>query len=153
MTLAVNTLRALAEGVAQRLATDCDPLLNIAWQPAGKYSTGQRGIYMGPKIPTSPDEVIILSPRQLSADPTQPDATYALQARYRGTTDPRTAWALASAVRDVLLGNFPTVLPGDFTVKTVTFAGGTALAADSAERAQWSDNYLFGVEEHRARPF
>lgn len=152
MTLAVNTLRALAEGVAQRLADEADPVLNIAWQASGKYTTGQRGIYLK-KIPVDPDEIISLSPRQLAADPTLADSVYALQVRFRGTKDPRTVWAMVSAVRDVLLGRWPTVLPGDLPVSRVEFAGGTPLPADAADRETWSDNYTFFLGEHRAQPF
>lgn len=153
MTLAVNTLRALFEGVAQRFAADADPVLNIAWQASGKYTAGQRGIYPGPRLPAEPDELILLSPRLLTADPTLSDSEYALQARFRGTVDPHTVWALASAMRDIFLGRFPTVLPGDLRVGTVTFGGGTPLPPDKHDRAGWSDNYVFGVGEHRAQPF
>jgi hypothetical protein len=153
MTLVVNTLRALFDGVAQRLAADADPVLNIAWQASSKYAAGVRGIYPGPKLPTDPDEVIVLSPRQLTADPTLADSEYALNARFRGTPDPHTVWSLASAMRDVFLGRWSTVLPGGLVVRNVTFAGGTPLPPDDHQRAGWSDNYVFAVGEHRAQPF
>jgi hypothetical protein len=152
MTLAVNTLRALAEGVAQRIAANADPLLNITWQATGKYTTGQRGIYLG-KIPTDPDEIIALFPRQLTADPMLAESEYGLQVRMRSTpNDPRTVWTLVSAVRDVLLGVWPTTLPGGLYVRTVTYGGGTSLGLDDRNRTEWSENFLLAVGEHRARP-
>jgi hypothetical protein len=128
MTLVVNTLRALFDGVAQRLAADADPVLNIAWQASSKYAAGVRGIYPGPKLPTDPDEVIVLSPRQLTADPTLADSEYALNARFRGTPDPHTVWSLASAMRDVFLGRWSTVI-------TSARAGPTTTSSPSASTA------------------
>lgn len=152
MPLTVNTTQALGEGAALLLAADCDPALGVAWDPEAGYTDGQVGIWLA-VIPTRPDRMISLSPRQVTADPTLAESLYGLQVRVRGTRDPRVVWALRDGIRDVLLGRWPTVLPSGLQVRTVDFAGGTSLGQDDANRFQWSDNYVFGVGEHRARPF
>lgn len=152
MTLQVNTLQALAEGVAEQLAADADEALAVTWQADGVYTSGHLGIYLA-AVPTSPDRIIVLSPRQLTADPTLADAVYGLQTRFRGTQDPRVVWAIRDAVRDVIAGRWPTVLPNGLPIQCVDYSGGGSLGMDSSSRWEWADNWTYRLGEHRAQPF
>lgn len=150
--MTVGTLQALAEGVAEQLAQLADPALAVAWQPSGVYTADHIGIYLT-AVPTSPDRIIVLSPRQITADPTLADSIYGLQTRYRGTQDPRVVWAVRDAVRDVIAGRWPTVLPNGLHVQAVDFAGGGSLGYDDSSRLEYADNWTYRLGEHRARPF
>jgi hypothetical protein len=152
VTLPVNTLQALAEGVAQQLAALADSAQHITWQSSGSYAAGTVGIYMA-SVPTTPDKIVTLSPRELTAHPTLVDAEYALQIRTRGTPDPRVVWALRDACRDVILGRWPTTLPNGLEIRSVDYAGGGAIGQDASLRWMWSDNFTYQLGEHRARPF
>lgn len=151
-TFVPATLQTYAEGVAAQIATLADSALNIAWIPTGSYGTAQVGIYMA-TVPSKPDKVIVLSPRQLAADPTLTDATYALQVRLRGTADPRVVWSLRDAVKAVILGRWPTTLPNGLEVRSVEYNGGTTLGQDASQRIEWSENFIHHVGDQRARPY
>jgi hypothetical protein len=76
------------------------------WKPAGGYLSTDIAIVFG-RLPSTPDRAIALAAYgadQFADDPVNTDGTQAVQARIRGTTDPRSADAIADAVFDALQG-------------------------------------------------
>ncbi|MGW6498548.1 minor capsid protein [Nonomuraea angiospora] len=76
------------------------------WKPAGGYVSTDVAIVFG-RLPTTPDRAIALAAYgvdQFADDPVNTDGTQGVQARIRGTQDPRVADGIADAVFDALHG-------------------------------------------------
>lgn len=138
----VSFLGQLTEGFAQLLA---DANIGLSYTANGVYPAGQTGIYIM-AVPVTPDRVVTLTPYPSGDDPTLSNSTIGLQIRSRSAgADPRDVMSIDDAVADVLLGNFPLILPTGITVTSLTRGSGVSMGQDDSKRWSWASSYHLGV--------
>jgi hypothetical protein len=115
---------------------------------SGVYTAAQVGIVFD-AVPASPDRVIVLTEYAAVDDPTEPDTELSVQARVRGTRDPRTAQELNDAVFEALQ-NLPRSLLGGTTVAGIWRTSSAYLGVDASGRHERVSN--FAIRLHRPTP-
>ena len=112
------------------------------------YTTGQVGIVFD-VVPAAPDRVIVLTEYAATDHATEPETELSVQARVRGTKDPRTAQELNDAVFEALQ-NLPRRLIGGTVVSGIWRTSSAYLGVDANGRHERVSN--FTVRLHRPTP-
>lgn len=127
----------------------------IAWAPVtGAYDgTTEWPTYIGPRMPLTPDEVVVITPT--TADYVRGDVMQGIQVRLRGAADARddAVRARAQSILDMCLPNgFPrtAVLLGDTRVGGIFPGPNTNLGDDAQRRPEVVQNYR--IRFRRPRP-
>ncbi|WP_375490225.1 minor capsid protein [uncultured Jatrophihabitans sp.] len=142
-TVPLDVVTGIGEGAAQLLA---HAAVGFSWRTDSR--TGDAPLFIA-LVPTSPDRVAVLTPALTGGDPVQATTTGTLQLRFRGGQDARDVWGMAAASRRVLRGRFPTRLANGIYIATMSFAYGTSIGRDDANRWEWTDSYRFTATEPR----
>lgn len=110
------------------------------WQPNGVYTAGQTAIVYR-AVPQTPDRLITLAPYPI-ADAYQglADTTVGVQARIRGTTDPRVCDGIADALYE-LLDSATNLRLGGVAVVQIYRQSAVPLGQDGNGRWEASHNY------------
>lgn len=126
----------LLTGLAQLLAAEGIGV----WNTDAAYTDAQTGILLD-VMPSTPDNVIVLSGYSVSDDPVHADTTTGVQIRTRtGTPDPRPTDDLADSIFDLLHGAQDLTL-GGVRVQQARRISWTPLGPDQTRRHERADNY------------
>lgn len=136
---------AVGDGWTSRLIGGLAELLDTAnigvWRPDGPaYAADEVGI-LDRVIPSTPDRVITLAVYPVGAGVLGlADVTVGLQARIRGTTDPRVCGDIADAVYDLWHGA-SNLTVGGISVVQIYRPSYSPLTQDANQRWETSHNY------------
>jgi hypothetical protein len=118
------------------------------WRSSGVYTANEVGIVLD-VVPSSPSQVITLTPYMSTDAVGLSDSELSVQVRVRGTADPRTAYALDDAAFEAMQ-NLPRTVLNGVTVVGAWRTSSAYLGADSNQRHERSSNYRLLV--HRPSP-
>lgn len=144
---------ALGDGWTSQLIANLAQHLHNAgvgvWRPSGSYASGETAIVVR-DIPPSPDRLIVLAPYVVvTAQRDLQDVTVGVQARIRGTTDPRVCEDISDTLFELLDGAKHVVL-GDIRTVQIYRQSYGSLGQDGNKRWEASHNYY--VEAMRPTP-
>lgn len=138
----------LITGLAQHLAAAGIGV----WRPAGVYTVGETAILYR-AVPQSPDRVVTLAPYPVATTyQGLADVTVGVQARIRGTTDPRDCDALGDALYE-LLDSATNLRLGGVAVVQIYRQSATSLGQDGNSRWEASHNYYVDAMRPTANNF
>ncbi len=112
-----------------------------AWRPDGTAHTAAETPIVIASVPTAPDRVVVLTSYHVEADAVGNEDVIGVQARTRGTSDPRVVEDLDDAVFSAWQGLHSRTLTGGVRVTLVDFNSGAYLGVDSNGRHERSANY------------
>lgn len=127
------------DGLAAYLATGT----GFTYRPTGKYNPSEVGIVFD-TVPAQPTRLLVLTAYGDDDDPTQTDSSLLVQARSRGTTDPRTALD----DQDVVFGklqNLPRQTIGGLVVAGCWRRSTAYLGVDGSSRHERVSNWQFNL--------
>lgn len=133
----------LIDGIAAMIAASVP---DAAWNADGVYQTGEVGIF-DMLMPTTPDEVIVLTWVPQTQNPAEPTGTGLLQVRARGAANrSRRPIEILDAVSDVLLGakHIPIGVTGA-EIDQVRDCVRAPMGMDDSKRWDWTDNYTLDM--------
>ncbi|QDZ15780.1 minor capsid protein [Humibacter ginsenosidimutans] len=133
----------LLDGIAALLAA---AVPDAAWNPNDPYTDGQVGIF-DMLMPTTPDEVLVVTWVPQAEDPADPTGSGLLQVRARGAKNaPRRPLDILDAASTALLGATHIPLNGTgLEIIQVTSRVRVPMGMDESKRWDWSDNYTCDV--------
>lgn len=114
------------------------------YNPSGIYTDAQTGIFDS-AFPPSPGRIVTLTAVPLTDDPSLPMSQILVQARCRGTQDPRDVANLAGGIFDILHG-LTHVQFGSAHVIQCFRRTSAPLGADANKRWSRSDQYYIDVD-------
>jgi len=115
------------------------------WKPSGAYLPADVRPIVITSVPSSPDEVIVLTPYVVSDSYSMSDSVQGLQVRTRGSRDPRTVQDVDDDVFDRLHGAHGVTLPGGLRLVMCERRSGTPLGTDGNGRHERTSNYALTV--------
>lgn len=116
-----------------------------AFNTSGTYTTGQVGIFHM-LMPSTPDEVIVLTWVPQVEDPSLPQGVGLLQVRCRGAANkPRRPLELLDQVSAIFLGRMTIPLSATVQIMQVRDRVRAPLGMDDSKRWDWTDNYTLDV--------
>lgn len=138
----------LLSGIGERLET-----MGVGNWTAGALPAADDILISAIRLPQSPDRVVCLADYPVSATPGMTDTVIGIQARIRGTKDPRVVLDLADAVIDVLHGLRTVQLgtaPNQVKISQMYWQSGADLGPDAVGRYERTINFY--VQVNRAGP-
>lgn len=149
----------MSDGVSTKLCKGIAALLGTAgaatWTPSGVVSptASPPPVFLG-IYPDQPDIAVALSTYSAGGDdPTLAGSVLMLQVRTRSSIqDVTSADALDDAIGQVLMGNFPLVLPSGVRITSLVRRSGVPMGRDASGRMERTTNYqvrLYDPGPHR----
>lgn len=129
--------REIAEGIATLLGAGG---VGITYNPAGGYTAGQTGVFMG-IMPMEPDRVVVINVTPMSDDVGNPWGIVMVQVAMRGLPgNPLDVDDLAAGPYTVLQG-LTGVWFGSVYARQIYRKGSSPMGQDEAERSIRADKY------------
>lgn len=138
-------VKDLRDGLAQYIAANDD---TFTWSPTGDFTADQIALTIVTLV-QSPDRMVAISASHMKSDPALADSMFNIQflARGRaydsatGTGGPDEPVGLCDAIDDLLLGNFPLILPTGVELSTLIQVGGGDGGQDENQRWLYATRY------------